>query len=338
MHPDEQLLRQVLDEAGLAYLLVSDGEHAAARLVATEAMGSPSGLLPVAMGSPSGLLPEAMGSPSGLLPEAMGSPSGLLPEAMGSPSGLLPEAYEVTIDVQPCLLRVRASAVIPAIDARTDLPMLDAIARDWGIGNLHYDLERARVVASVGLWTGLRASARRGLPARLSGLLGHLEDALNAVAAHGGIALAPDPDALAEPITLDALARVLEHSGQPYRRMEHLSSLAFSASPPGVGPIVVHLVVVDDWLIGVRVLTLPPRIWPDDDELVRVHLQQVNAVLPWGMVSFYPESRHCVFQGLIPATWARLDEDLVEFLVHAAIDASPLLVPPGGASSPPGAS
>lgn len=272
MHPDEQLLCQVLDEAGLAYRLLHDGENAAAQLSASD-------------------------------------------------------SHELTIDVQPCLLRVRAAALIPEIDARTDLPVLNAIARDWGIGSLYYDFERARVVASVGLWTGLHASARRGLPGRLTALLGHLEDVLAAVAAHRPIALAPDGDALAEPVTLDALARVLEHSGQPYRRMDHLSSLAFSASPPEVGPIVVHLVVADDWQIGVRVLTLPPQLWSDDDRIT-AHLQLANAALPWGMLSFYPESRHCVFQGLIPATWARLDEDLVEFLVHAAIDAAALLVPP----------
>jgi len=284
MHPDEQLLRQVLDEAEIAYMLVHEGEHALARLVATP-------------------------------------------------------SFELTIEVQLPLLRVRAAAHLDAIDPQTDLPLLGEIARDWGIGNLAYDFEHARVVASVGLWAGTRASARRGLPGRLNALLAHLDEVLDAVAHHRPIVLAPpeaDPqddssnDSGPPPaaVTLDDLARVLDQAGQPYRRMDHLSSLAFGASPPGVGPIVVHLVVVAGWLIGVRVLTLPPRRWPGDPTSSDIRLQALNASLPWGMLSLYRETQHCVFQGLIPMIATRLDDELVEFLVHAAIDAAPLLVAP----------
>lgn len=271
MHPDEQLLCQVLDEAGLAYQLVQPGEHALARLAAED-------------------------------------------------------SFELTIAVRPWVLRVRAAAPISTFDPATDLSLLDALARDWGIGTLYYDAAAQRVVASVGLWTGSRASARRGLPARLMALLAHLDEVLAAVAAREPIALERQPSLTDEPLTLDALAKVLSHAGQPYRRMDHLGSLAFGAAPPGVGPVAVHLVVVDGAHVGVRVLTLPPRPFPEGQSVID-DLQLKNASLPWGMVSFYPESRHCVFQGLVPMSWARLDEDLVEFLVHSAIEAASLLVP-----------
>jgi|GEM_PF-3752041 len=270
MHPDEQLLCQVLDAIPHDYELARPGEHALARLVTPRS--------------------------------------------------------ELTIDVQPWVLRVRAAARIEGFAAATDLPLLATLARDWGIGTLYYDFEAGRVVASVGLWTGSQAPARRGLPARLTALMAHLDEVLAAFAERQPIMLAAQPSLTSEPLTLDALARVLEHAGQPYRRLDHLGSLAFGAAPPGVGPVAVHLVVVDDWQVGVRVLTLPPRPFPESEGLAR-ELQHRNASLPWGMLSYYPESRHCVFQGLVPMSWARLDEDLVEFLVHSALDAAPLLVP-----------